>query len=170
MHILTTSEPDAYAGRVSPISTTGVGRGEWGILALHTYHDTPSHARPTHRSVPPTLRPPTTLSHPLLIRPPTSPSLSPLRNDASGAIYGKLTSDSMQKVEDAMISHCGLGKGSVFIDVGAGLGKPSIQVAQYPGMATSYGIESEELTVLSSITTNLMLFVIIDAHNESYYL
>jgi hypothetical protein len=127
MHILTTSEPDAYAGRVSPISTTAVGRGEWGMLALHTHHDTPSHARPTHRSVLPTSRPPTTLSSPLLTLPPTSPPLSPPfpppRNDASGAIYGKLTSGSMQKAEDAMISHCGLGKDSVFIDGGAGLGK-----------------------------------------------
>lgn len=36
----------------------------------------------------------------------------------------------MQKVVDMMISHCGLGKDSVFIDVGAGLGKPNIHVAQ----------------------------------------
>lgn len=36
----------------------------------------------------------------------------------------------MQKVVDIMISHCGLGKDSVFIDVGAGLGKPNIHVAQ----------------------------------------
>lgn len=119
MHILITSEPDAYAGRVSPISTSGVGRGEWGMLALYTHHDTPSHARPTHRSVPPTSRPPTTLSSPLLTHPPTSPP--PQRHQQ--VIFGKLTSRSMQRVEDAMISQCGLGKDSVFIDGGAGLGK-----------------------------------------------
>ena len=67
--------------------------------------------------------------------PPTSPSISPPttptdRNGAGGAIYGELTTGSMQKVVDIMISHCGLGKDSVFIDVGAGLGKPNIHVAQ----------------------------------------
>lgn len=34
---------------------------------------------------------------------------------------------------DIMISHCDLGKDSVFIDVGAGLGKPNIHVAQVGG-------------------------------------
>ncbi|TFJ80200.1 hypothetical protein NSK_008466 [Nannochloropsis salina CCMP1776] len=87
MHILTTSEPDAYAGRVSPISTTAP------------------------------------LAHPTPHLPPPFPPFPPPRNDASGAIYGKLTSGSMQKAEDAMISHCGLGKDSVFIDGGADLGK-----------------------------------------------
>ena len=51
----------------------------------------------------------------------------------------------MQKVVDLMIKHCELGPESVFIDVGAGLGKPNIHVAQYPGVAASYGIEHEKV-------------------------
>lgn len=51
-------------------------------------------------------------------------------NGSGGAIYGELTTGSMQKVVDAMIQHCELGKDSIFIDVGAGLGKPNIHVAQ----------------------------------------
>ena len=66
-------------------------------------------------------------------------------NGSGGAIYGELTTGSMQKVVDVMISHCGLGKDSIFIDVGAGLGKPNIHVAQYPGVAASYGIEHEQV-------------------------
>jgi hypothetical protein len=63
----------------------------------------------------------------------THTTLTTHRNGAGGAIYGELTTGSMQKVVDVMISHCGLGKDSIFIDVGAGLGKPNIHVAQVGG-------------------------------------
>jgi hypothetical protein len=66
-------------------------------------------------------------------------------NGSGGAIYGELTTGSMQKVVDVMIEYCKLGKDSIFIDVGAGLGKPNIHVAQYPGVAASYGIEHEKV-------------------------
>ncbi len=66
-------------------------------------------------------------------------------NGSGGAIYGELTTGSMQKVVDTMIACCNLGKDSIFIDVGAGLGKPNIHVAQYPGVAASYGIEHEQV-------------------------
>jgi 16S rRNA G527 N7-methylase RsmG len=33
-------------------------------------------------------------------------------------------------VVDLMVEHCELGKHSLFIDVGSGLGKPNIHVAQ----------------------------------------
>lgn len=62
-------------------------------------------------------------------------------NASGGAIYGELTIGSMQKVIDAAIKYCKLGKGSLFIDVGSGLGKPNFHVAQYPGVAASVGIE-----------------------------
>ena len=64
-------------------------------------------------------------------------------NGHGGAIYGELTVGSMQKMTNIMIEHTGLGPESRFIDVGCGLGKPNLHVAQYPGVAFSYGIEME---------------------------
>jgi len=58
-----------------------------------------------------------------------------------GAIYGELTMRSMHRVIDFMIKHTGLSKESRFIDVGCGLAKPNLHVAQYPGVEFSYGIE-----------------------------
>lgn len=64
---------------------------------------------------------------------------------SGGAIYGELTQQSMQKVIDLMVTHTGLGKTSCFIDIGCGLGKPNLHVAQYPGVNVSVGIEVEPL-------------------------
>jgi hypothetical protein len=64
-------------------------------------------------------------------------------NSHGGAIYGELTVGSMQKMINLMIEHTGLGPDSRFIDVGCGLGKPNIHVAQMPGVEFSYGIEME---------------------------
>ncbi|EWM22673.1 hypothetical protein Naga_100023g16 [Nannochloropsis gaditana] len=66
-------------------------------------------------------------------------------NGSGGAIYGELTTGSMQRVVDMMVTHCALGRDSIFIDIGAGLGKPNIHVSQYPGVAASYGIEHEQV-------------------------
>jgi hypothetical protein len=66
-------------------------------------------------------------------------------NGHGGAIYGELTMGSMQKMTNLMIEHTGLSKDSRFIDVGCGLGKPNLHVAQYPGVAFSYGIEMEHV-------------------------
>ena len=44
-----------------------------------------------------------------------------------------------------MIEHTGLSVHSRFIDVGCGLAKPSLHVAQYPGVEFSYGIEVEHV-------------------------
>lgn len=66
-------------------------------------------------------------------------------NGHGGAIYGELTTGSMQKMTNLMIEHTGLSKDSRFIDVGCGLGKPNIHVAQYPGVDFSYGIEMEHV-------------------------
>jgi Histone methylation protein DOT1 len=64
-------------------------------------------------------------------------------NASGGPIYGELTIGSMQKVVRIMKSVTGLDSSSRFIDVGSGIGKPSIHVAQDPGVAFSYGIEVE---------------------------
>jgi hypothetical protein len=64
-------------------------------------------------------------------------------NGSFGAIYGELTMGSMQKMIDLMKTHTTFDSSSRFIDVGSGLGKPSIHVAQDPGVEFSYGIEME---------------------------
>lgn len=66
-------------------------------------------------------------------------------NGHGGAIYGELTVGSMQKMIDLMKIHTGLGPNSRFIDVGSGLGKPNLHVAQDPGVEFSYGIEMEHV-------------------------
>ncbi len=64
-------------------------------------------------------------------------------NGHGGPIYGELTVGSMQKMVNLMVEFTNLGKDSRFIDVGCGLGKPNIHVAQDPGVDFSYGIELE---------------------------
>lgn len=44
-----------------------------------------------------------------------------------------------------MMEHTGLSKDSRFVDVGCGLGKPNLHVAQFPGVDFSYGIEMEHV-------------------------
>lgn len=66
-------------------------------------------------------------------------------NGCNGAIYGELTLFSMQKVVDLMKEYTNLGEESLFLDIGAGLGKPNFHVAQDPGVKVSYGIELEEI-------------------------
>ena len=64
-------------------------------------------------------------------------------NGHVGPIYGELTMGSMQKMVNLMMEHCDLNRESRFIDVGSGIGKPNLHVAQYPGVAFSCGIEVE---------------------------
>ena len=64
-------------------------------------------------------------------------------NGSFGAIYGELTMGSMQKMVNLMKEHTDFNDQSRFIDVGSGLGKPNIHVAQDPGVVFSYGIEME---------------------------
>ena len=66
-------------------------------------------------------------------------------NGAGGAIYGELTSGSMQKMVDLMKIHTDFEPKSRFIDVGSGLGKPNLHVAVDPGVEFSYGIEHEKV-------------------------
>jgi hypothetical protein len=60
---------------------------------------------------------------------------------AGGAIYGELTQKSFQRVVDYLKDNCGFDASSVFIDIGAGLGKPSAHVAVNPGVRLSLGVE-----------------------------
>jgi Histone methylation protein DOT1 len=64
-------------------------------------------------------------------------------NASHGPIYGELTMGSMQKVINLMKEHASFNSSSRFIDVGSGIGKPSLHVAQDPGVLFSYGIEVE---------------------------
>lgn len=64
-------------------------------------------------------------------------------NGYSGPIYGELTKNSMQKMVDLMVEHTDFSSSSRFIDVGSGIGKPNLHVAQYPGVEFSCGVEME---------------------------
>ena len=64
-------------------------------------------------------------------------------NGYSGPIYGELTKHSMQKMIDLMTKHTSFSSSSRFIDVGSGIGKPNLHVAQYPGVEFSCGVEME---------------------------
>jgi len=66
-------------------------------------------------------------------------------NGSGGAIYGELSIGSMQKVVNLLKVHTNLSSSSRFIDVGCGLGKPNIHVAQDPGVEFSYGLEMESI-------------------------
>ena len=72
-------------------------------------------------------------------------------NGSGGAIYGEQTQASMQKVVDLMVTHAGLDKESVFIDVGSGLGKPNMHVGLQPKVKYSVGIEMEYVRWLLSL-------------------
>ena len=64
-------------------------------------------------------------------------------NGYPGPIYGELTKHSMQKMVDQMVQHTGFSSSSRFIDVGSGIGKPNLHVAQYPGVEFSCGVEMQ---------------------------
>ena len=64
-------------------------------------------------------------------------------NGSFGPIYGELTMGSMQKMVNIMKKYTEFDSSSRFIDVGSGIGKPNLHVAQDPGVEFSYGIEVE---------------------------
>ncbi len=72
-------------------------------------------------------------------------------NGSGGAIYGELTMASMQKVINLMVEKGDLNRDSIFVDVGAGLGKPNLHVAIEPGVRYSVGIEMEHVRWLLSL-------------------
>ncbi len=64
---------------------------------------------------------------------------------SGGPIYGELTIGNMQKVIDFLITNADFSESSRFIDIGCGLGKPNLHVAQDPGVEVSFGIEVEKI-------------------------
>jgi hypothetical protein len=66
-------------------------------------------------------------------------------NGSGGPIYGELIEGHMQKIVNFLIVNCDLTDLSRFIDIGNGRGKPSMHVAQDPGVQFSFGIEIEKL-------------------------
>jgi len=73
-------------------------------------------------------------------------------NGSFGAIYGELTEGNMQKMVNLMKEHTNFDSNSKFIDVGSGIGKPNLHVAQDPGVEFSYGIEMERSRWMLSIS------------------
>jgi hypothetical protein len=69
-------------------------------------------------------------------------------NGCGGAIYGETTAVSLQRIINLMKKHTNFSSASRFIDVGCGLGKPNLHVAQDPGVEFSYGIEMEEVRLM----------------------
>lgn len=53
-----------------------------------------------------------------------------------------------------MVENCEMGTDSMFIDVGAGLGKPNFHACQDPGVRVSLGIELEEIRWQVRILSN----------------
>ena len=66
-------------------------------------------------------------------------------NGSGGPIYGELTEGWMHKAIDYFIKYTYLSEKSRWIDVGCGVGKPSLHVAQYPGVEFAFGIEIDKL-------------------------
>jgi len=72
-------------------------------------------------------------------------------NADGGAIYGETTAFSLQNIINLMKAHTNFTSDSSFIDVGSGLGKPNLHVAQDPGVRFSYGIEVNRIRWLLSL-------------------
>ena len=72
-------------------------------------------------------------------------------NADGGAIYGELTVSSMQRIINILKTHTGFNADSNFIDIGSGLGKPNLHVAQDPGVRFSVGIEIKRIRWMLSL-------------------
>jgi hypothetical protein len=72
-------------------------------------------------------------------------------NADGGAIYGELTASSMQRIINILKAHTGFNADSRFIDIGSGLGKPNLHVAQDPGVRFSVGIEIKRIRWMLSL-------------------
>ena len=62
-----------------------------------------------------------------------------------GSTFGEATYGSLKRITDDLIEKCGLDHNALFLDIGHGLGKPSIFVAQYVGVRVAGGIENEKI-------------------------
>jgi Histone methylation protein DOT1/Surfeit locus protein 6 len=87
-------------------------------------------------------------------------------NGCFGPIYGELTIGSMQQMINYMKVYTGLNNTSFFLDVGSGIGKPIVHVAQDPGVFISYGIECEETRWMLSICGLNGIIQAVDAQQQ----
>lgn len=78
--------------------------------------------------------------------------------------FGENTIFSVQRVVNEMKKVTGFDRNSRFIDVGSGLGKPNLHVAQDPGVEFNYGVEESEDRRLLSI--NNLKNVLIEAETN----
>ena len=76
-------------------------------------------------------------------------------NADGGAIYGETTAFSLQNIINLMKAHANFTSDSRFIDVGSGLGKPNLHVAQDPGVRFSCGIEVNRIRWMLSLNNLL---------------
>lgn len=63
----------------------------------------------------------------------------------AGPIFGEITMGSFQNIVNFLCEHLDFDSSSSFLDIGSGLGKPSLHVALNPGVRLSFGIEVEDL-------------------------
>ena len=66
-------------------------------------------------------------------------------------MYGEITASSMQKMINLLKAHTAFNANSRFIDIGSGLGKPNLHVAQDPGGQFSFGIEIKRIRWMLSL-------------------
>eukprot|EP01138_Halocafeteria_seosinensis_P009618 gb/GECG01009828.1/.p1 GENE.gb/GECG01009828.1/~~gb/GECG01009828.1/.p1 ORF type:complete len:351 (+),score=41.26 gb/GECG01009828.1/:1-1053(+) len=72
-------------------------------------------------------------------------------NGTFGPIYGEITIGSMHKVLTALNEQGRLGETTMFLDIGSGLGKPSIHAAAAYPIKCSIGVEVEKLRYYLSL-------------------
>lgn len=60
---------------------------------------------------------------------------------AGGPIFGEVTIGAFQRIVDCMKEKLEFSGESKFLDIGSGLGKPTLHVSQDPGVSLSMGIE-----------------------------
>lgn len=63
----------------------------------------------------------------------------------NGPIYGEITMGTFQKILNFLRDSLDFTSDSAFLDIGSGLGKPSLHAAVDPGCRLSFGLEVEEL-------------------------
>jgi len=68
-------------------------------------------------------------------------STNSLGGGAGGGIAGELTKSSMEELVARLVRETGFGRGSYFLDVGHGTGKPSLHTAVHPRCEMSAGVE-----------------------------
>jgi hypothetical protein len=73
-------------------------------------------------------------------------------NGSGGPMYGEITESSMDGIVNYLVRSCNLSKDSKFLDIGSGLGKPSLHVMASVDPSLSVGIESEKVRFDLSIS------------------